>query len=399
MNIEIIKQDIQKEALRLEEEMWNTALFLHEHPELGQQEFLALERLTSLLAEHGFQVEKGIAGLDTAFRASYSFDGQDSPVIAYIAEYDALPEVGHACGHNLIAAMSVGAGIALSKIRDGLHGRIVVLGSPDEEGHGGKIDLIKHGVLGDIDAAMMIHPGARDVKRKWNLAAFSSFVEFRGKPAHAAATPSDGINALDAMIQLFNSIGLLRQQLPGDVRIHGIITHGGTAANIIPEYTRAKFLLRASELQRTYDVLEKFKQCVRGAALATGATEEITVDLENKYEPLMTNNLLMDLYAENIGLLGAHIEDQPFNELGGSSDIGNVSQVVPAIHPTGRIFPPGQEAPGHSHEFALAAKSEQARIGMLQGMQALAMCGADLLGKPEVLSAVKEEFSAAKAKR
>lgn len=398
MNTETIKQDIQKEALHIEQDMWDAALFMHEHPELGRQEFLACDRLTSSLAEHGFQVEKGLAGLDTAFRAEYSFDGQDSPSIAYLAEYDALPEMGHACGHNLIGAMSVGAGIALSKIRDGLKGRIVVLGTPDEEGGGGKISLINHGAFQDIDAAMMIHPGARDIKRKWNLAAFSVLVEFRGKPAHAAATPADGINALDAMIQLFNSVGLLRQQLTSDVRIHGIITQGGTAANIIPDFTSAKFLIRASELNRTYDVLEKFKQCVRGAALATGATEQVTVDLENKYEPLMTSNLLMDLYAENMGLLGVQVEEQPFSELGGSSDIGNVSQVVPAIHPTGRIFPPGKEAPGHSHEFALAAKSDQARLAMLQGIQALAMCGVDLLGKPTILQAVKDEFQASTSK-
>ena len=396
MNTEMIKQEIQKQTLHLEQDMWDAALFMHEHPELGRQEFLAQERLCSLLEAHGFQVEKGIAGLDTAFHATYSLGGQASPGIAYLAEYDALPEVGHACGHNLIGAMSVGAGIALSKIQDGFKGRIVVLGTPDEEGGGGKIELIKHGVFQDIDAAMMIHPGSRDIKRKWNLAVFACIVEFRGKPAHAAACPFDGVNALDAMIQLFNNVGLLRQQLTSDVRIHGIITNGGTAANIIPEYTRAKFLVRASELNRTYDVLEKFKQCVRGAALATGAKEQITVDLENKYEPLMTNNVLMDLYAEKMELLGVHVEDQPFDELGGSSDIGNVSQVVPAIHPTGRIFPPGQEAPGHSHEFALAAKSEQARIGMLLGIQALAMCGAELLGKPKVLKAVKEEFNASK---
>jgi len=237
----------------------------------------------------------------------------------------------------------------------------------------------------------MIHPGSKDVKRKRNLAAFPVSVEFHGKPAHAASEPFKGINALDAMIQVFNNVGLLRQQLEDDVRIHGIITHGGTAANIIPEYTRAMFLVRASELTRAYDVLEKFKNCVRGAALTTGATENIRIS-GMEYEPLMTNNMLMDLYAENMKLLGVEVEEQLPSEFGGSSDISNVSQVVPTIHPTGKITEPGQEIPGHSREFTLAAKSERARTGMMLGIQALAMCGADVLGNSETLKALKEEF-------
>ncbi|PIE36289.1 amidohydrolase [candidate division KSB3 bacterium] len=390
--LEAIKEQVQKIALDIEQEMWEAALFIHEHPELGDHEFLAAERLTGLLKQHGFTVELGIAGRETAFRGTYELQGNTSPTVAYIAEYDALPEVGHACGHNLIGTMSVGAGIALSKIQDGLGGRIVVLGSPDEEGGGGKISLVTHGYFDDVDAALMIHPGDKDVKRKFNLAAFPVVVEFRGKPAHAASEPFSGINALDAMIQLFNNIGLLRQQLQDDVRIHGIITHGGAASNIIPDYTRGEFIVRASELNRTYETLEKFKRCVKAAAMATGASEEIQVDLEHKYEPLMTNNVLMDLYAENMRILGIDVEEQVLSELGGSSDIGNVSQVVPAIHPTGRIVQPGKEVPGHSYEFALASKSDEAKQGMLRGIQTLAMCGVDLLGNPDILDAAKNEF-------
>ena len=390
--LDAIKQKIQQEVCKIEDDLWDTAVFIHEHPELGLQEFQAVERLTGLLEQHGFIIEREIAGMKTAFRATYTLNGASKPTIAYLAEYDALPEVGHACGHNLIGVMSVGAGIALSKIRDGLSGRIVVLGTPDEEGGGGKIVMVKQHVFDDIDAAMMIHPGSKDVKRKWNLAAFSVFVEFFGKPAHAAAKPFDGINALDAMIQLFVNVGLLRQQLTDDVRIHGIITHGGVAANIIPEYTRAKFVVRASELARTYQVLEKFKNCVRAAALATGAQERIHLDEDSIYEPLLPNNTLIDLYAENMKRLGVDVEEQSPGELGGSSDIGNVSQVVPAIHPSGSIVSPGVDIPGHSHEFAAAAKSERAKIAMTRGIQALAMCGADLLGNAEILNAVKEEF-------
>ena len=203
--LETIKSQLQKEVKKIEQEMWEAAVFIHEHPELGSEEFRAVEKLTGLLKAHGFTVERGIAGLETAFRATYILNGKTSPTIAYLAEYDALPEVGHACGHNLIGAMSAGAGIALSKIQDEfLQGRIVVLGTPDEEGGGGKISMVKQDVFGDIDAAMMVHPGSKDVKRKRNLAAFPVYVEFRGKPAHAASKPFQGINALDAMIQLFN---------------------------------------------------------------------------------------------------------------------------------------------------------------------------------------------------
>ncbi len=389
--LKLIKQQIQEEAQKIGQEMWETALFIHEHPELGTEEFQAAAKLTELLETHGFIVERGITGWKTAFRATYRIDAKNSPTVAYIAEYDALPEIGHACGHNLIAAMSLGAGIVLSKIQNALPGRIIVLGTPDEEGGGGKISMVKHGIFDDIDAAMMIHPGSKHLKRKRNLALFPVLVEFHGKPAHAASKPFKGINALDAMIQLFNSIGLLRQQLADDVRIHGIITHGGIAANIIPEYSRAKFLVRASELSRAYDVLEKFKNCVRGAASATGAKENIQVD-ETIYEALMTNNVLMDVYAENMKLLGVKVQEQPPSEFGGSSDIGNVSQVLPTIHPTTKITAPGQEIHAHSREFTLAARSEQAKTSMMLGIQALAMCGADLLGNPEILKAVKEEF-------
>lgn len=388
-----IKLQIQKEAESIEQEMWETALFIHEHPELGSEEFQAVEKLTKLLEKHGFTVKREVAGLKTAFRATYALSGNTTPTIAYLAEYDALPEVGHACGHNLIGIMSAGAGILLSKLKAGLKGRIVVLGTPDEEGEGGKISMIKEGMFRDIDAAMMIHPGGSgNIKRRWNLAAFPVAVEFHGKPAHAAAKPYEGINALDAMIQLFNNIAQLRQQLKDDVRIHGIITHGGAATNIIPEYTRGTFAVRASELDRTYEVLEKFKNCVKAAALATGATENIHINFEKAYQPLMTNNVLMDLYSENMQSLGVKVEEQSPSELGGSSDMGNVSQVVAAIHPSCGIAEPGQEIIGHSHEFAAASKSERAKTAMMHGMQALAMCGVDLLGNPDTLRAVKEEF-------
>jgi amidohydrolase len=397
--LEAIKHQIQTISKELEETLWEVAAFIHEHPEIGLEEFLAVERLTDLLETHGFTIERGIAGLETAFRASYELDGITRPTIAFIAEYDALPEIGHACGHNLIATISAGAGIVLSKLSKELQGRILVLGTPAEEGIGGKIPMVRRGTFDEIDAAMMVHPGDKDVKRRWNLAACMVDIEFRGKAAHAASEPHEGVNALDAMIHLFHTIGLLRQQVTADVRIHGIITHGGTAANVIPEYTRAQFIVRAAELSRMYAVLDQFNNCVKGAALVTGTQETIHINTERLYEPLLTNNVLMECYADNMRLLGVEVEEQSPFELGGSSDIGNVSQVVPAIHPTGSIVDGGQQLTCHSREFTIAAKTARAKLGMLRGIQALAMCGADLLGNPAVLEAVKHEFQQTSARR
>ncbi len=384
------RKPIEKEARTSEKNKWETAVFLHDHPEIGSQEFQAVQKLTKVLEAYGFTIERGAGGQKTAFCATCDLNGASSTTIAYIAEYDALPEIGHACGHNLIAAMSAGAGIVLSRMK-GLQGRINVIGTPDEEHGGGKIEMVRQGVFDDVDAAMMIHPSTQTVTRRKNLAAYTIVVEFHGKPAHAAGSPSEGINALDAMIHVFNGVGLLRQQLSDDVRIHGIITHGGAASNIIPDYTRGEFMVRASELMRSHQVLEQFKNCVKAAALATGAKETITV-VDNFYEPLLTNNTLLDRFADKMRLLGVDISEQSPTEFGGSSDIGNVSQVVPAIHPSIRITEPGEEPAGHSREFARAARSEQARAAMLLGIQALAMCGADLLDNPEFLKEVKQEF-------
>ena len=385
------KQQITVEAEKLEQTIWDMALFLHDNPELGLEEYKSAAYLTELLEAHGFAVERSVAGLETAFRATYQVGPQASPAVAYLAEYDALPDIGHACGHNLIGAAGVGAGIVLSKIKS-LPGRIVVLGTPAEESAGGKIPMVKQGLLAGIDAAMMVHPGDRHERREKNLAVIPVKVEFRGKPAHAAAEPFEGVNALDAMIALFNNIGLLRQQLNDDVRIHGFISHGGTASNIIPEYTRAEFLVRASQLERTFEVLEKFKNCVKAAAVATGAAETIHVNMEHMYEPLMTNGVIMDLYEQNMRQLGVELEPQDPASYGGSSDIGNVSQAVLAIHPTLGIAEPGQVLVGHHPDFTAAAKSKLARVALGFGVQALAMCGADLLLQPEVIAAVRAEF-------
>ncbi len=385
------RQKILAEVKKQEQTIWDIAVYIHENPELGLAEHKASAYLTDLLESHGFTVERGAAGLDTAFHATCTLNSKPSPCVAFMAEYDALPELGHACGHNLIAAAGVGTAMVLTKI-DSLKGRIVVLGTPAEESFGGKIPFVKKGYLADVDAAMMVHPSELHEVRGQSRSCVGSIVEFQGRPAHVAGRPHDGINALDAMIQLFNNIGLLRQQLHDDVRIHGYITHGGVAANIIPEYTRAKFLVRASTNKRTFDTLEKFKNCVRAAALATGATETITLGQEHMYEPLKSNSVIMGRYIQNMEQMGVTVRPQDPLQFGGSTDMGNISQAVPAIHPRLGIAEPGQALPGHSHEFAAAAISERARVALAQGVTALAMCGAELLVNPELMAAAKAEF-------
>ncbi|MCG8641744.1 MAG: M20 family metallopeptidase [Desulfobacterales bacterium] len=386
-----IKQQITEQATKHEQTIWDSAVYIHENPELGLAEYKASTYLTDLLEEHGFVVERGAAGLETAFHATFALNADPSPCVAFIAEYDALPELGHACGHNLIGAAGVGAAIVLSKIK-ALKGRIVVLGTPAEETVGGKIPFVKKGYLTDVDAAMMVHPSERHEVRGQSRSCIAVNVEFRGRPAHAAGRPHDGINALDAMIQLFTNIGLLRQQLHDDVRIHGFISHGGAASNIIPDYTRAEFLVRAMNSERTYDTLERFKNCVRAAALATGASETIIPDLAHVFEPLKTNSVIMERYIQNMKGLGVMVQPQDPLRVGGSTDMGNISQAVPGIHPRLGIAEPDQKLVGHSPEFTTAARSEQARVALSQGVTALALCGADLLSDPEILSAAKAEF-------
>jgi amidohydrolase len=227
---------------------------IHAHPETAFNEHQAAAWLTETLARHGFVVERGIAGLETAFRAEIR-GVRPGPTVAILAEYDALPELGHACGHNLIACAAVGAGIGLAAVRDALPGTVLVLGTPAEEGGGGKVIMLQRGAFAGVDAAMMFHPAGYTVAERPSLASYRLTVRFAGKAAHAAAAPYEGVNALDALIQTFTAVGLLRQQLRDDARVHGIITYGGAAPNIIPDRAEAVFTCRAADAAYARDVL------------------------------------------------------------------------------------------------------------------------------------------------
>ena len=354
MDIEKLKRGVAEEVETHREELIELGLRIHQNPELGFQEVKASRWLTSYLKRNGFKVEKGICQLDTAFSGQY---GSGKPRIALLAEYDALPGLGHACGHNIIAASAVGAGVALRSAIDQLGGSVVVIGTPAEELYGGKGIMVQRGAFDDIDATMMIHPSVVDVASTQALACITLEVEFIGKAAHAAARPEEGINALEAMIQAFNGINSLRQHIRDGARIHGIITQGGEAPNVVPAYAAGNFLVRAEDEAYLDELKGKVLNCFKAASLASGARLEYKWS-EAYYAPLRVNMALAEVFSKNLEALGRKVAP-PMNRAFGSTDMGNVSDVVPSIHPTVAIAP--IEVLPHSPEFSSAAASEMAK--------------------------------------
>jgi amidohydrolase len=383
-----VKDEITAAVDRLADALEQLSRRIHDHPELGYQEVKAAAWLTEFLGARGFKVERGVAGVETAFRAA--IETGEGPTIAILCEYDALPGIGHACGHNVIAAAGAGAGAALAAVRDRLpQGRVLVLGTPAEEGGGGKVQLIRGGVFAGVDAAMMVHGWDQWIPHQDLLGIVRVGFEFTGKAAHASADPWEGVNALDAVIQTFNAVSLLRQQVRPDARIHGIITQGGAAPNIIPEFAAATFYVRAAALDYMWQLQKRVIACAEGAARATGTTLKV-IEHDNAYEPMRRNQALVDAFRANMRLLGA-TEAPEIKDRLGSSDVGNVSQVVPTIQPLVKIAPDG--TPIHSRAFETAAVSPLARAGLLAAAKAMAMTAFDLLASPEMLRRAKDEFA------
>ncbi|OIK10905.1 M20 family metallopeptidase [Bacillus sp. MUM 13] len=366
--------------------------YIHENPEIGNQEYLASDTLTNILEEAGFEVTRNVAGHETGFIARKS-SGKPGPSIAFLAEYDALPGLGHACGHNIIGTTSIAAGIALSKVVEETGGETVVFGTPAEEGGpngSAKGSFVKHGLLEGIDAALMIHPSGKTGLTSPSLAVDPLDFFFYGKAAHAAGSPEEGINALDAVIGIFNGINALRQQLPSDVRIHGIITHGGDAPNIIPDFASARFFIRASTWKRAEEVSAKVRNVAQGAALAAGATVKIE-RFQNEVHDIVINTSLDEVLREELENLGETVDKRSGGI--GSTDAGNVSHVVPTAHPYIKIGP--DELIAHTNEFREAAGSSQGEHALLTGAKALALTGYRLLTDKELLQKVKTEFRSA----
>ncbi len=389
MDIKELKASVIGEVEACRHQLRDLSLKIHSTPELGFQEVKAAGWLSQYLEEKGFSIEQGICELATAFRGSY---GQGKPAIALLAEYDALPKLGHACGHNLIAGCAVGAAVAAKPAIDQCGGSILVIGTPAEELYGGKITMAERGAFDKVDIAMMVHPGGHDTATTQALACLSLEVEFFGKAAHAATRPETGINALEAMLLSFAAINSLRQHIKDKARIHGIITDGGEAANVVPAHSAGSFLVRAEDDTYLDELKERVLDCFVGAATATGARLEYQW-AKVRYAPLRNNPTLARLFKQNMQSLGRKMQLSAPSSGVGSTDMGNVSQIVPSIHPTVAIAP--AEVVSHSPEFASAAASEEGIQGMLDGAKALAMTVVDLVASPEIVTRIKREFGKA----
>ncbi|PIJ48441.1 amidohydrolase [Erwinia sp. OLTSP20] len=380
------KQKIIYAVDNLSTAMRTLALQIHAAPELSFAEHRSAAALIAPLAAAGFSIERPLAGLDTAFRARWQ-QGNGGPTIALLAEYDALAELGHACGHNLIGTASVAAALALRQAGVSFNGTLEVIGTPAEEEGGGKIIMAGQGVFAGVDAVMMFHPREKNMVTRGALACVDFVFKFYGKAAHAASAPQRGISALDAVIQTFVGVNALRQFFTDDVRVHGIITNGGQATNIVPAYAEAKFLLRAATVKGLQEVRRKVLAATQAAAEMSGARLEIEEGLT--YAERNNNLTLAAVFGQNLQLLGQLAEAPPEQGGVGSSDIGNVSQLTAAIHPYLRI---GDVYP-HTPEFALAAASESGLNTMLIAAKALAMSAFDLCHSAATLQAVRQEFT------
>ena len=362
------------------------SLRIHANPELGFQETKAAAWLTQYLAANGFSIEQGICKLPTAFRGSY---GQGKPIVAIMAEYDALPKLGHACGHNLIAAGAVGAAVASKLAVDHFGGSILIIGTPAEELHGGKVIMADRGAFDNLDIAMMVHPGIRDAATTPALACQNLEVEFFGKAAHSAARPEMGINALEAMLQSFTAINSLRQHIKDKARIHGIITDGGEVANVVPAHSAGIFIVRAESNTYLDELKQKVTNCFVGAATATGARLEYRWE-DIRYAPMRNNLTLARLFKQNMESLGRQVKLSDPDSTFGSTDMGNVSQLVPSIHPMVAIAP--KDVLVHSPQFASAAASEDGSRGLFDAAKTMAMTVVDLVSSPEIVTKIKDEF-------
>ena len=375
-----MKERLFSEGQLIKERLAEISDYIYRNPELGNEEYKAAEALTSFLKEHNFSVESNIAGMETAFKATFE-SGKPGLTIGYLCEYDALPKIGHGCGHNMIGVMSAGAGVVLSKVLSEIGGKVIVYGTPAEETNGGKVILTEAGVFDELDAAMIVHPDGETRASGSSSALYPLRFIYKGKTAHAASCPEKGINALNSVIQLFNGIDALRQHVTPDVRMHGIITKGGVADNIVPDEAVADFYFRASTKERVTEVVEKVKKIAEGAALMTGATLEME-RYELPYDDLKTNEKLSEMFNENLRALGI-TDIKEAKATGGSSDIGNVSYVAPTIHPYIGIT----DCPmvGHSVEMAKATTTSKAHDRLLIAALAMAYTGYDIINNGKSL--------------
>ncbi|KAM8952986.1 xaa-Arg dipeptidase [Pelodytes ibericus] len=386
--VEVIQEE-SEQLCAVSQDIWS-------RPELAYKEHQAHDRLVDLFSSRvGWEVHPHYK-LDTAFRADWGLLGSGDPCIhvGFLCEYDALPGLGHACGHNLIAEVGAAAGLGLRGALEGAHlprgVKITVLGTPAEEEGGGKVDLINAGAFDGMHVVFMAHPGQEDAAYLPDVAVHDVVVKYYGKSSHAAAYPWEGVNALDAAILAYNNVSVLRQQMKPTWRIHGVIKNGGVKPNIIPSYSELEFYLRASSRRDLVVLQEKANACFKAAADATGCRLELSAN-GHDYDNVLPNKTLANTYLENGKKLGMQFttNDSVLNNLSGSTDFGNVSYVVPGIHP---YFYIGSEALNHTEEYTEAAGSKEAQFYTLRIAKALAMTALDVIFKPDLLHSICEDF-------
>lgn len=379
LDMSVLKSQAEQIIVAAADRLIELSETLHAHPETAWQEYQAVDWVADVLAENDFQVTRKYFGFDTAFLAEY---GSGATKVGFMAEYDALPGLGHACGHNLIAASSVGAGLALAPLADELDLTIRVYGTPAEEGGGGKVEMIDAGAFQDLDFAMMVHPAAVDIAEAEPFAVAHQHVEYTGVSAHAAAYPDEGVNANDAFLIAQMAIGLLRQQLPADTRVHGIQTLGGFAPNAIPEKTEGRWYTRANSLAELEKLDERVQACFEAGALATGAELQITPE-SKPYAEFRTYQPALDAYKANAIARGRVFADPKtagrMNRA--STDMGNVSQIIPAIHPY--IGIDSLPHTNHQKEFADFCVGPVAERTLLDAAILMAWTVLDIFAKPE----------------
>ncbi|MGQ0743850.1 MAG: amidohydrolase [Acidimicrobiales bacterium] len=381
-----LKEQVTEEVLRRAGQLAEVSHLIHARPELGFEEHYAAGLLTQALADAGLEVTPGVGGLPTAFTATAGPIG--GPAVGIMCEYDALPGLGHGCGHNVIAAAGLGAGLGAMVAAEALGGRLVVIGTPAEEGGGGKVALLEAGVFDGLVAALMVHPAAADLAEAQVVAISTFSATYAGRAAHAAAAPWDGRNALDAGVLGYMAVGALRQHIRSDERVHGIFTHGGDKPNIVPDRVVAEWYVRAPTATGAGVLRERVVAALAGCAAAAGCTMEIA-PLGPDYTELVSNQPLLDCYRANSAALGRPVADPtPQSRLVASTDAGNVSLAVPTIHPMVKVAPAGVAL--HSESFARAAISAEADQAIVEAAGAMAMTAVDIWASGQLRAAVSQ---------
>lgn len=383
----LLESRILKAIKEIEDGLIELSHDFSSHPETALKEYRTRDRACDFLHKHGFDIKKGVGGIETSFRASRG--RQAHPSIAYVAEMDALPGIGHACGHNVNGVMSIGAAIALSKALRPDKGRISVVGTPAEETGFGKPELIKHGIFKSYDVAMMSHASTKRMSSRYMLALKKIKIMFRGKASHAASYPEEGRDALSALILAINNVNSMRSSFKPYMRVNGIITQGGVAPNIIPDFAEAFYFIRAISMPELHELMEWVKNAVDGAAMATGTKAEIMDEGYVQY-PFYVNEALTGLYSdvlESLGLKQTILS--PYQGIG-SSDIGQLSYTLPTLH---TYTPIGEGAHIHTREFRELARSQSADKGIAEGAAALALTGYKLMRSPALMKKIRQSHN------